>query len=223
MKKIFFTVLLTTLVILSAVIKTNAQVTIGEDQTPNATLDVRSKATMPSVVDGILTPKLTGDQLTAKNSVYNAPQDGALVYVTAAATAPAGKTINVKAPGYYYFDAQVKNVWVSISQGKSDWFYMPPVPINVDTGNGKTMNLFSAYSASVTPASGASGSVGSGSTPFTDVSEIGSATDYDYYVVGFDPTVFEIVSISTSGLLTYNIKKTPTDNSCFINVVFVRK
>jgi hypothetical protein len=72
--------------------------------TPAATLDVVGKSTTTTVPDGIIAPRLTGDQLKAKDAVYLAAQTGALVYVTAAASPTTAKTINVTSEGYYYLD-----------------------------------------------------------------------------------------------------------------------
>ena len=60
------------------------------------------KPTEATSLDGIIAPRLTGEQVRAKT--YTTDQEGALVYVTAADTAPAGQTIDVTAPGYYYFN-----------------------------------------------------------------------------------------------------------------------
>ena len=82
--------------------------------TPKATLDVTGTPTTVTTADGIIAPRLTGDQLAAKTA-YGADQTAAQVYVTAAATTPAGATVNVTAPGYYYFDG---TVWQKVSTGK---------------------------------------------------------------------------------------------------------
>lgn len=92
-----------------------AQVGIGTDD-PKATLDVLGKPTSASVVDGIIVPRLTGNQLAAKNAVYLADQVATLVYITEAASSPAGKTIHVTASGYYFFDG---TVWQRISFGNA--------------------------------------------------------------------------------------------------------
>ncbi|MGC4041393.1 MAG: hypothetical protein QM710_11575 [Flavobacterium sp.] len=69
---------------------------------PKATLDVVGKPTDVAEKDGIIAPRLTGAQLRAKT--YGSDQIGALVYVTAADTSPAGQTIDVTQIGYYYFN-----------------------------------------------------------------------------------------------------------------------
>lgn len=81
--------------------------------TPAATFDVVAKNTDPAIVDGVIAPRLTGDELQAKDAVYLAAQKGALVYATSAVTTPGGtKTLKVTAAGYYYFDGAV---WVRIA------------------------------------------------------------------------------------------------------------
>lgn len=69
---------------------------------PQATLDVTGVPGTKTKLDGIIAPRLTGNQLRDKN--YTAAQTGAIVYVTVADSAPAGQTINVNSSGYYYFD-----------------------------------------------------------------------------------------------------------------------
>lgn len=84
---------------------------------PQATLDVTGKPTDTSHFDGIIPPRLTGDQLRAKT--YTAGHTGAVVYVTVADTAPAVQTVNVTAPGFYFFDG---TRWVAITTGVSNFY-----------------------------------------------------------------------------------------------------
>ncbi|MEG0928291.1 tail fiber domain-containing protein [Chryseobacterium sp.] len=84
---------------------------------PNATLDVtlRPASGLP---EGIIAPRITGDALRAKNALYLAAQDGTLVYVTTADTAPAGKTVNVTSSGYFYYD-NATSTWIKLGVGGS--------------------------------------------------------------------------------------------------------
>ncbi|WP_449398762.1 hypothetical protein [Chryseobacterium wanjuense] len=97
----------------------HAQVGINTDK-PLATLDVVGKPANVSSLDGMIPPRITGDQLRAKT--YTSAQTGATIYVTAADSAPAGQTINVKTPGYYYFDGTVWNgmVITNLSYGSGN-------------------------------------------------------------------------------------------------------
>ena len=91
---------------------------VGIDtETPKATLDVAAKPSDLTKPDGFIAPRLTGMQLKAKDGLYNADQNGTIVYVTApldnsSATASAAddvtaKTTNVTSIGHYYFDGTV--------------------------------------------------------------------------------------------------------------------
>ena len=93
----------------------HAQVGIGTT-TPKATLDITGQPTITTELDGLIAPRLTGDQLRAKT--YTADQTAAMVYVTVADSAPAGQTINVNGIGYYYFDG---TVWGVVAPHTKDW------------------------------------------------------------------------------------------------------
>ena len=197
-----------------------AQVTIGSLEEPHATLDVRSQVSATSMPDGIIAPKLTGDELAGKSAAYGINQAGAFVYVTLAASIPnqTGKTVNVKAPDYYYYDA-VKAVWVAFSVNKAEWFYMPPAALDVipDTQH-KTVNLFGIYSENITTKSISSDA----GHPFVEFRPQLTASDFYYYVVGYDDDVFDDISISSAGVMTYKVNDDATDKT-YINIAFVRK
>ena len=109
LKKHFFAALL-----FAASLTTFAQVGIGT-QNPAASLDIVGDPTNSAAMDGVIYPQLTGNQLRTK--AYTPTQMGAMVYVTAADTAPAGQTINVTTPGYYAFDG---TVWIPSSIRPAD-------------------------------------------------------------------------------------------------------
>jgi hypothetical protein len=73
---------------------------------PQATLDV-AKGTDQTKPDGIIPPRLTGDELRAKSSVYGLPQDGTIVYITAPVTTQTDpKTQDVGTIGFFIYDAK---------------------------------------------------------------------------------------------------------------------
>lgn len=75
---------------------------------PKATLDVAGSPTITTKLDGVIAPRITGEQLRAK--AYTTAQTGAIVYVTEAATAPLdNQVIKVDAVGYYFFDGSIWN------------------------------------------------------------------------------------------------------------------
>ncbi|MDQ0592937.1 hypothetical protein QFZ37_001306 [Chryseobacterium ginsenosidimutans] len=106
MKKLLFPVLLLG-------IFANAQVGVNTDA-PNATFDVVGNAADTNKFDGIIAPRILGDQLKLKN--YTSSQTGALVYVTTADTSPSGQTVDVTSSGYYYFNGDLDK-WIKITSG----------------------------------------------------------------------------------------------------------
>lgn len=107
MKKVLFSIMLLTSIVSYA----QERMGVGTD-TPKATLDVVGVPSNQNSMDGIIAPRITGDQLSAKT--YTAEQKGAIVLVTAAATNLSGQTEKVDKEGYYYFDGQR---WVTFSSG----------------------------------------------------------------------------------------------------------
>lgn len=71
---------------------------------PKATLDITAKTTDGSRAEGLIPPRLSGDNIKLANNFYNVEQKGTIVYVTSAVTAPDSKTANITKEGYYYFD-----------------------------------------------------------------------------------------------------------------------
>lgn len=112
---------------------TLAQVGINT-QLPQATFDVAASATDITKTDGIIAPRITGNQLRAKNARYAAAQDGVIIYVTEKDDLPSGKTANVTSVGYYYFD-RTRNAgngqWVRLADTSSI-----PANTNIYTNNG---------------------------------------------------------------------------------------
>ncbi|WP_312172971.1 hypothetical protein [Chryseobacterium sp.] len=90
-----------------------AQVGINNN-TPKATLDITAQTINGSKPEGLLPPRLTGDQIQAGDAQYTAAQAGIIIYATAAATAPSTKTANITAPGYYFYDG---TAWQKLTSG----------------------------------------------------------------------------------------------------------
>ena len=96
---------------------TNAQVGINTT-TPASSLDVTGNPTIATSLDGVLPPRLTGDQLGLKT--YTALQKGALVYITAPKTTSSNtQVVYVNGPGLYQFDG---TYWL-LTVGKMNLLY----------------------------------------------------------------------------------------------------
>lgn len=125
MKKFLFTA--TMLVCFSALSKAQ-QGRVGINTTsPAATLDVAANTADNTRPDALLAPRMTEDQLAAKNLAFAdgtagtpSAQNGALVYVTAVDGTTTAKTVNVTASGYYYYDGTAgNNVWKTLGSGSA--------------------------------------------------------------------------------------------------------
>lgn len=115
MKKFLLTA--TMLVGLSAVSKAQTTGRVGiNTTTPAATLDVVANTTDNARPDALLVPRLSRTQLAAKDAAYTAAQNGALTFVNTLDGSAAGKTVNVTATGFYYYDAP-NSVWVAVGGG----------------------------------------------------------------------------------------------------------
>jgi hypothetical protein len=95
-----------------------AQVGIGTTN-PNVSFHVEGEPTNAAKTDGIIIPRLTGDQLRSKNALYTSNQTGAMVYITAPDSAPAGKTSNVTSTGFYFYDNGLGQ-WVPIKEARRE-------------------------------------------------------------------------------------------------------
>ncbi|MEH6682698.1 MAG: hypothetical protein V7724_19300, partial [Sediminicola sp.] len=96
-------------------------------------------------------------------------------------------------------------------------FYPPSIAVDASTtGTGRTINLYTQYTSQfATPAVGSAGAPASIPTY--------AANELYYYVTYYDNTVFSNVSISNTGVMTYNVIAAPADYNSLINVVFVVK
>ena len=109
--------------------------------TPAATLDVvaSTDATRP---DALLVPRLSRADLEARTTAYangNATaasaQNGALVFVNALGGAGTGKTVNVTATGFYYYDGtNGNNVWKPLGGSSA------PAPLRINLAQAAATN-----------------------------------------------------------------------------------
>lgn len=101
-------------------------------QTPKATFDIAAKTTDGSRPEGIIPPRLTGDQIKASDAVYGIEQKGTLIYATQAVTAGSPKTMNIYAEGYYFFDG---DMWQGLSSpGPGNTNYTAANGLNLNNG-----------------------------------------------------------------------------------------
>lgn len=192
----------------------HAQVGINTT-TPSTTFDV-SKSAVSTVPDGVLVTRMTGDELKAKDALYLANQNATLVYVTAVSATTTAKTVNVKTPGFYYYDNSISQ-WVGAFRNNNfpKFFYMPSILVNTATLGTKTLDLYAIYFSQFnSPPVKSTGSTGSIPTL--------PKTQLEYYVTYYDTALMNTVTIDANGVMSYNVIGNASDAS-FMNIVFVVK
>lgn len=206
-----------------------AQVGIGTN-VPKITLEVTGVSNDPYIPDGFIAPRLTGNELTEKNSQYTNDHHGAIVFVTQSVSATSGKTRNVKTIGYYFYDSAADGglgLWISFAPEKQQ-FYIPSMLLPTDrytlpstsdysfSNNIFNVNLFSIYKAQLNSPRAASSS--------SLLESAGNAADYHYFVLYYDASVFKNVAISMAGMLSYSlVSGYLLSEKTFMNIVILEK
>ncbi|MDM1557219.1 MULTISPECIES: hypothetical protein [Chryseobacterium] len=150
---------------------------------------------------GMLIPRLT----TAKRDAIPNPANSLLIYDTDKKCL----SQNIGTPA--------NPDWLCISGNAVKMFYMPSVSFDTSqNATAQTKDLYTLYKNQFgTPK--AKSTSAPASIPFFP-----SSKDLYYYVTDSDPNVFRNISISDSGIMTYDVRAAATDCS-FINIVFVVK
>lgn len=186
----------------------SAQVGIN-NSLPQGTLDI-TKSSVSTLPDGLITPRLTGDELKAKDGTYGLLQNSTVVYVTTAAIISSMKTSNITTPGFYYYNSTLAK-WIGLNMPK--FFYMPSVYFDTTTLGTFTKDLYQLYYNQFTAPTVKN------PTAAAQIPVVGSS-DLQYYITSFDNTVFSNVSITDSGVVTYTVISNAFDGT-FLNIVFV--
>jgi len=213
MKKLF---LLTGIFTLMSIAALNAQVTIGKNQAPNpnAVLEL----TTPDNNKGFLPPIIA---LEAPHSPapLSAHVKGMTVYNTTVLQ-------DSLQQGLYINDG---TQWVELHQEPylvHDWLYMPSFPVNTSNAGSFAIDLWQEYNRQFNNLATGSVIVSSNTTAPKPLSKVYSADELNYYVIGYDNTVFSDVQLTPNGILNYTITPTGLTNvsdSTYMNIVLVEK
>lgn len=88
-------------------------------QTPETTLEVVGKPNDINHYDGIIPPRITGNQLAEKT--YSLSKKGAIVFVRSPPTNLSGQVVLITEPGLYYFDG---SLWRDFSKERQPVEYI---------------------------------------------------------------------------------------------------
>ena len=213
MKKLYILVGIFALMNITAL---NAQVTIGKQQTPNP--DAVLELVTPGNNKGFLPPRIA---LVAPHSPapLSTNVQGMVVYNTTVLR-------DSLQEGLYVNDG---TRWVVLQQTPylaPVWFYMPAFPLSVSSSGTFTVDLWAEYNQQFNNLATGNNIVSSDATAPKPLSKVYSADELNYYVTGYDNTVFSDVSLTPTGTLSYTITPaalTNVSDSTFMNIVFVVK
>ena len=106
-------------------------------QNPEATLEVVGKPNDTHHFDGIIPPRITGNQLAAKT--YSIAKKGAVVFATSPASNLSGQVINIKESGLYFFDG---TIWQPFSKEPTEY----QVILSFDSNSTSSLTATSSWS-----------------------------------------------------------------------------
>ena len=109
-------------------------------QTPETTLEVVGKPNDISHYDGIIPPRISGNQLSTKT--YSSAKKGAMVYATSPPSNLTGQVSNITEPAPYYFDG---NVWQPFSKEPIEYM----VILSFDSNSTAGLTATSGWSAPI--------------------------------------------------------------------------
>ena len=197
-----------------------AQVGIGtETPSASAQLDIYANN------KGVLIPQVALTSVTDNTTISSGNVNSLLVYNTSA--------VGTLTPGYYYWMDTTWNrlmtessVMQQLKATMPKFFYMPSIAMPTHTthfvtGDGFSesagvfsVNLHTRYESQFS-------NIENVSPGRTTTLPILPANELDYYITGYDKAVFENVSVSNIGVLTYKIKANAVvSSSTFMNIVF---
>jgi len=104
-------------------------------QTPEATLEVVGKPNDVNHYDGIIPPRISGNQLAAKT--YSSSKKGAIVYATTPPTNFTGQVKNITEAAPYYFDG---TLWQPLSKEPLEYMIILSFDSNSTAGLTATSN-----------------------------------------------------------------------------------
>ncbi len=197
-----------TAVTLALSASSKGQISINNNA-PQATLDITAGTTDGSAPEGLIPPRLTGNQIKSSDNQYGSAQKGVIIYATAAVTTASAKTANISDEGYYYFDG---SVWQKINNG-NDYASASPFSygdIKVGTQsvdhngwvllNGRSVNTLTAAQQSRALALGLSFNIPDASNAYLvqNGQTLGSITGSNTRTIAQNqlPNIFPSISIS---------------------------
>ena len=174
-----------------------------------------------------LAPASTADNGLNKSSATNTqlggPLTGATTITTTAANTLAIPGLQTGAETDKVVTVTSTGVLQALKGALPKFFYAPSVVVPTHDSNGvpltgnQTLDIYSKYSQQF----GFSGGIGQARSNASSTLPVLPASELDYFVTYFDNTVFNTVTVSTAGVITYTVKSTAiATEASFMNIVF---
>lgn len=186
---------------------------------PKATLEIKANQLDSSIADGIIPPSLTRAQIISKDAIYTIDQKGAFVYITEINNEiTTSKTINISGTGYYFFDG---NLWQPFN-GHKEPLYLPSFNLPMVNMGANEFDLYTEVYKKQFTKTGNPLFISSNPN-LTKIPDVYAANQLDFIVTYYDNTVIEVINISSTGVLSYNVLDTNPSNNSFINIILITK
>lgn len=196
----------------------DAQVTIGAGEAPDsdALLDLKEQSDNSST-KGLLLPRVALSSTTLATPMSQ-HVSGMTVYNT--------QTTGDVTPGYYYNDG---SKWLKLLAGESSlmprFFHMPSAVLPTDTSDSAydsgtqnfVVDLYQIYKEQF----GLENLISSSKNPIATTLPVLESSGLECFVTYYDNSVFQNVSLSDAGVLTYQVfSEITTSDKTFMNIVF---
>jgi hypothetical protein len=177
---------------------------------PNVTLEVNAIKTDGTTAEGVIYPRMTGNDLRTAdlNAKYGQPQDGVIVFVIEPPV-PAnrvGQTIDIDVRGYYYYDYP-ENKWIKVLNGNiAGTITSLDCPGATVTGSLVPVLPASGVSVNVDYTGGNGGTYGAQTIPSTGVIGLTANLQAGSFANGFGTLTFTITGTpNTTGTATFPV------------------
>ena len=198
----------------------NAQTGINTKDS-KATIQIK-ELNSTTLADAIIAPQLSRSELTLKDDVYTPNHKSTLVYITTIDGIVSSKTEHVNRVGYYIFNG---NQWKAAEE-RIKFFMLPAFTLKLDPNastTGLTFDIYNdVYKKQLTNQGGGIFSTSNLNLEST-LNKIYDADELDFVITYFDTEVLENITISTDGVMTYDVKNFELSFNSFINIVLVVK
>jgi hypothetical protein len=160
------------------------------------------------IVKGLKAPQLNSIQRSGISDINAANAKGQLVY-------------NTESNCIEFWDG---GAWRNFCEN-TRWFYMPSVVIDVSEDvMGETLNLYGEYKRQFDASAPESQIIRNPGAPSNDTfTRVYAKNELNYYIIGYDETVFSNISVSDDGVMTYDVDSSNVSDETYMHIVFVVK